>query len=58
MAYMGFEKLTSSLQGKVRNPGAVAASVGRKKYGKEQFQHAAAKGQKMRGFDRLARGSR
>ncbi len=51
MAYVGFDKLKSKLAGKgVNNPGAVAASIGRKKYGKAQFQSAAAKGKKMKGM--------
>jgi hypothetical protein len=50
MAYMGFKKVESSLKGKVDNPAAVAASIGRKKYGKEKFQAAAAKGKSMRGM--------
>ena len=47
--YMGFKKLEASIaaRGGVRDPGAVAASIGRKKYGKEKFQKAAAKGRKM-----------
>jgi len=47
---MGFNKLKSSLTGKVKDPGAVAASIGRKKYGKEKFQKAAARGVKMEGM--------
>lgn len=48
--YMGFKKLKKSLSGKgVKDPGAVAASIGRKKYGKEKFQKAAAKGKSLRG---------
>ncbi len=48
--YMGFDKLKASIasKGNVRNPGAVAASIGRKKYGAKQFQHAAAAGHSMR----------
>jgi hypothetical protein len=50
MAYIGFKKLTAQLRRKgVRNPAAVAAKIGRKKYGKEKFQEYAAKGKKMRG---------
>ena len=47
--YMGFSKLEREIarRGDVRDPGAVAASIGRKKYGKEKFQKAAAAGQKM-----------
>lgn len=33
-------------KGKVRNPAAVAASIGRKKYGAKKFQQLAAKGRK------------
>jgi len=46
-AYIGFKKLTQNLSGKVDNPKAVAASIGRKKYGKGAFQQAAAAGRKM-----------
>lgn len=47
--YMGFKKLKKSLSGKgVKDPGAVAASIGRRKYGKEKFQKAAAKGKSLR----------
>jgi hypothetical protein len=51
MAYMGFQKLESSIaaRGGVRNPAAVAASIGRKKYGKSAFQKAASRGESMRG---------
>lgn len=51
MAYVGFDKLKGQLGKKgVENPGALAASIGRKKYGKKKFQRAAAKGKKMRGM--------
>lgn len=52
MAYLGFEKLESKIaaKGGVRNPGAVAAAIGRKKYGKERFQKAAAEGHAMKGL--------
>ena len=36
-----FQKLVSHLQGKVDNPAAVAAKIGRVKYGKERFQKMA-----------------
>lgn len=41
-----FKKLKASIakKGKVRDPGAVAAAIGRKKYGKKKFQSMAAKG--------------
>jgi ribosomal protein L25 (general stress protein Ctc) len=47
--YMGFKKLAASIKAKggARDPAAVAASIGRKKYGKEKFQAAAAAGKKM-----------
>lgn len=58
MAYMGFEKVKESLGGKVRNKAAVAASIGRKKYGKAKFQKAAAAGKKMRGMKPMMSKSR
>lgn len=39
-----FAALTAKLKGKVSDPAAVAASIGRKKYGKKKFQKLAAKG--------------
>ena len=50
MAYVGFNKLKSEIaaKGGVRNPGAVAAAIGRKKYGTKAFQHAAATGTSLR----------
>ncbi len=48
MAYVGFKKLEGKLQGKVSNPGAVAASIGRKKYGAKAFNKAAASHTSMR----------
>ena len=41
-----FAKLKASIaaEGGVRDPGAVAAAIGRKKYGKARFQKLAAKG--------------
>jgi hypothetical protein len=52
MSYVGFKKLKAEIasKGNVRDPGAVAASVGREKYGKKKFQSAAAKGKKMKGM--------
>jgi hypothetical protein len=49
--YMGFEKVEKAVSKnpKVRDPGAVAASIGRKKYGKEKFQKMAAAGKKDEG---------
>lgn len=44
-----FKSLKRKLSKKgVRNPGAVAASIGRKKYGKKRFQSMAAKGRKRK----------
>lgn len=41
-----FKALVKKLKarGGVKNPGAVAAAIGRKKYGKKKFQSLAAKG--------------
>jgi hypothetical protein len=45
--YMGFKKLTSALAKKgAENPKALAAWIGRKKYGKEAFAKAGARGRK------------
>jgi hypothetical protein len=54
MGYQGFKKVEASVarSGTVRDPGAVAASIGRKKYGAKKFQKAAAQGKKMRGMAR------
>jgi len=54
MAYEGFQKLKGEIaaKGNVRDPGAVAASIGRKKYSKAKFQKAAASGTKMRGMSK------
>jgi len=43
-----FQKLERSIaaKGKVSNPGAVAATIGRKKYGKKKFQAMAAEGRR------------
>jgi len=41
-----FQKLERSLKGKVSDPAAVAAAIGRKKYGTKKFQQMAAKGRK------------
>jgi hypothetical protein len=47
--YMGFEKTAKAVKkgGSARDPEAVAAAIGRKKYGKERFQKAAAAGRKL-----------
>lgn len=39
-------KAALAKKGDVSNPGAVAAAIGRKKYGKKRFQAMAAKGKK------------
>lgn len=48
-AYIGFKNLAGKLRakGKVGNPDAVAAAIGRKKYGKAKFNEAAHAGHKM-----------
>lgn len=54
MAYVGFDKLKSKLaheQG-VKDPGALAASIGRKKYGKKPFQKHAAEHESMKAIDK------
>jgi hypothetical protein len=44
---IGFKKLTRKLAAKgVRNPKALAASIGRKKLGKKEFQRRAAAGRR------------
>jgi hypothetical protein len=45
--YMGFKAvMAAAKKGGARNPAAVAASIGREKYGKEKFQAMAAKGKR------------
>ena len=47
--YQGFEKTERALAAKgAKDPGALAAWIGRKKYGKEKFQKAAAAGKKLK----------
>ena len=52
MAYVGFSALKSKIaaRGGVSNPGAVAAAIGRKKYGAAKFNKAAHQGKSMRGM--------
>jgi len=47
--YMGFKKTVAAIKkgGSADDPEAVAASIGRKKYGKAKFQKAAASGKKL-----------
>jgi hypothetical protein len=50
MGYEGFAKVKAdAAKSGARDPGAVAASIGRKKYGKKAFQKAAASGKSMKG---------
>lgn len=46
-----FNKLKKQIakKGNVSNPAAVAAAIGRKKYGKAKFQAMAAKGRRRKG---------
>jgi hypothetical protein len=41
-----FKQMEDKLKGKVSDPAAVAASIGRKSLGKDKFQKLAAKGRK------------
>ena len=47
--YMGFKKTVAAIKkgGSAKDPEAVAAAIGRKKYGKAKFQKAAAAGKKL-----------
>ena len=59
MAYTGFNKLQAELARKgVRDPGALAASIGRAKYGKRKFQHASATGHSLRGAKAMSPAAR
>ena len=50
MPYVGFNKLKSKLAAKgASNPGALAAYIGRKKYGANTFNKAAAAGKSLKG---------
>ena len=53
--YMGFKKTVAAIKkgGHAENPEAVAAAIGRKKYGKAAFQKAAAAGKKMHEGEQL-----
>lgn len=50
MSYVGFSKLKGELAHRpgVTNPGALAAAIGRKKYGAKKFGRYAAAGKSMR----------
>lgn len=56
--YMGFKKTVAAIKkgGSAEDPEAVAAAIGRKKYGKEKFQKAAAAGKKL-GEDDMEEGN-
>jgi len=60
MGYQGFDKVKADVAQDpgVRDPGAVAAAIGRKKYGAKQFNKAAATGKTMQGAKPLAGGKR
>ena len=49
MAYEGFKKVEASVAKEpgVRDPDAVAAAIGRKKYGAKKFNKAASTGRKL-----------
>jgi hypothetical protein len=57
MARIGFKKLKGQLARRkgVRNPGAVAAHIGRKKYGKKVMAQKAAAGRRRKGRTRRRR---
>lgn len=58
MAYEGFQKLKGELAKKpgINNPGAVAASIGRKKYGQKAMSKAASSGHSLKGHRTLSGG--
>ena len=57
MAYMGFKKVEASAKASgARNPGAVAAAIGRKKYGAKAMSKAAHSGKSLKGHKTLSRG--
>lgn len=55
--YIGFNKLSDKLshQKGVGDPEALAASIGRKKYGKDTFNRHAAKGESLKGLQSLVK---
>lgn len=57
MAYVGFDRLKKDIasKGDVRDAGAVAAAIGRKKYGKKAFQKHAARGESMKALDKATK---
>ena len=57
MGYEGFAKVKASAAASgARNPGAVAAAIGNKKYGKKAMHKAAASGKSLKGHKTLSRG--
>jgi hypothetical protein len=57
MGYEGFKKVEASAKASgARNPGAVAAAIGRKKYGAKAMSKAAHAGKSLRGHKTLSRG--
>jgi hypothetical protein len=49
--YVGFDKLKGKIEAEGKSPtsaAAIAASVGRRKYGKKRFQQHAARGESFR----------
>jgi len=56
MGYEGFKAVeASAAKSGAKNPGAVAAAIGRKKYGAKKFNKAAASGKKMSGMKPLGK---
>lgn len=57
MGYIGFDKLKSKLSHEkgITNPGALAASIGRKKYGKKAFQKHASSGTSMEALNKAVK---
>lgn len=55
MAFVGFDKLSDKLshQKGVKNPDALAASIGNKKYGKKAMHKGAATGHSLKGLQSL-----
>lgn len=50
MAYEGFAKVKAEVaKSGARNPGAVAAAIGRRKYGRKAMAKAAATGRSLKG---------
>lgn len=56
MAYTGFNKLKGELAAEpgVKNPAGLAASIGRKKYGKKAMAKGAATGHSLKGLKQAA----